>query len=1462
MSSMKLRSLVLVLLGHLCPSWSVAIVTFEFFDSRTGLLVSAVRTTQEQIDVGQDVSAIRYCFDASGYVLGCKTLRDIGHSEQRHYRVFLDPVEDPAPLRTHQVSSNGHVYMGYVSTTKGVPVSGVEVVLDAKTPVSLGLTRSDGFFSVVIPVRSVQEEVRLSFVKNGVTLMSYVHLLVWRGGVFTDIVQFDQTLPATTVDHGRSRTASDGGLEPDLDRLLPPLQTDRGGSYSVCSGEMITIGFAGSVGSYCSSCNCTVSQMYSMDTYTRHVMAAEWLGGNWQNLSGIAESYRAAAVAIRTFGAFFIVNPLCAAYDLCAGPACQAFSTTTNPMMNQAVVATSGYFLWDTPNSEEALAQYSSENNNLWQTHCISTYSEAPLCADGYFGRSVTGSPCFSDPPGQGYIRYGHGKGLSQVGSARWATGLDLGDWCSTCAGQSTIYGLCATSHSYGTKTWQQILSHYYSYYELINCSSGGCSQPANDGCLGSSAVLLPMSTTCTFTAATSCGATSSGFSSCSGTQDDDVFFRFVANATTALVSVSPSTGYDAAIQVLTGPCGSGMQQVGSCMNNNGSGGTEALVVSGLTIGTQYFVRVWHMGTGYGTTGNFNICVVGQASSSVDLDITTASVDPVVVSAGGEVTLSYTVVNTGTGTIDTATETGVYLVPASGPCPTSFPTSGFIEDNSLSISEMSDGTDNESPSVIIPAGTPSGQYYLVLVADYLNELDETDDVQNNIFCVPLTVSGSLPDLAVSNGSLNVSTLCPGQLSELTVTIENIGGPGGVVNLSQVGLWAIPQAQGCPIDIPVSGGTFIDDVNLFASEMEDDIQVVNTPVIFPVLPTGSYWLAVVADYDTDQDELDEVSNNILCIPFTISTTTPPPQAQITGDLSICPGETTTLTIGNFFPVSYNYNWSTGPNTQSITVSTGGTYTVTVSSQGNCNQSIQSQVTVVVGDGANAGTNGQISLCSNGGAVQLISGLGGAPTPGGTWTFNGAPHGNSFQPGQDQAGVYTYTVTGGTCGTASATVTVQVFEAPNAGVNSTLTVCSTGSSTNLFASLGGSPDGGGTWSGPSVVSNGLYIPSTMSPGVYTYSVQGTGPCTSSSATVLVVENEAPNAGSPGLLSTCSTSAPTNLFTQLGGTPAPGGSWSGPSPVVNGQYNPATMSPGAYVYTVVGTPPCNSATATVTVTESQAPNAGSNGALQLCSSGASVALISALGGTPQSGGSWTGPSLVTNGQYDPVTMLPGVYEYTVVGAPSCGTSTANVVVTENLAPDAGTNGELSLCSSDGSVSLISALGGTPQGTGSWTGPGSVSVANGMFEPSSMSGGLYIYTVPGLPPCIPASSTVLVELLVVGTPCDDGSAATVNDTLDVNCICVGELPTGIDHHSANNGLPAVLPNPSTGNFRVLFPNIAAPMPIAEVLDALGRKISYHMEVISSNEILLNLGGNAPGVYYLRYKQDGRLLTVELMLN
>ncbi|MBK8583755.1 MAG: hypothetical protein IPL86_18685 [Flavobacteriales bacterium] len=188
----------------------------------------------------------------------------------------------------------------------------------------------------------------------------------------------------------------------------------------------------------------------------------------------------------------------------------------------------------------------------------------------------------------------------------------------------------------------------------------------------------------------------------------------------------------------------------------------------------------------------------------------------------------------------------------------------------------------------------------------------------------------------------------------------------------------------------------------------------------------------------------------------------------------------------------------------------------------------------------------------------------------------------------------------CANASATVTVNGNGSPNAGTDGAITLCSNGPLTDLFAQLGGSPDGGGSWSGG--ILGGILDPSTLAAGphTFTYTLTATAPCTGDNADVVVNIAAPPVAGTAASITVCDQGAAVNMLTALG-TADPGGAWAGPSTVVGNMYDPTTMNGGAYVYTVTGTAPCANASATVTVTETGSPNAGTDGAITLCSNGA---------------------------------------------------------------------------------------------------------------------------------------------------------------------------------------------------------------------------------------------------------------------
>lgn len=138
---------------------------------------------------------------------------------------------------------------------------------------------------------------------------------------------------------------------------------------------------------------------------------------------------------------------------------------------------------------------------------------------------------------------------------------------------------------------------------------------PGNDEC--SSAVYLSVNPTCIGIAGTSTLAAtpSTGIPTCSvsGTiPDDDVWYSFKAQNPVCYITVQGGSGFNPVVQLFSGSCGN-LQSL-QCANFTGSGQSETITASGLTIGATYFVRVYHAASGSGS-GVFSICVYSPPPS-------------------------------------------------------------------------------------------------------------------------------------------------------------------------------------------------------------------------------------------------------------------------------------------------------------------------------------------------------------------------------------------------------------------------------------------------------------------------------------------------------------------------------------------------------------------------------------------------------------------------------------------------------------------------------------------------------------------------------------------------------------------------------------------------------------------------------------------------------------------------------
>jgi len=139
---------------------------------------------------------------------------------------------------------------------------------------------------------------------------------------------------------------------------------------------------------------------------------------------------------------------------------------------------------------------------------------------------------------------------------------------------------------------------------------------PANDDC--ANAISLTPSEFCAPTLGSTTYATQS-IAGCAGTSDDDVWYSFTAASTQNEIIVNPTTLNDAVIQVFDACGGTSL----GCEDSTGGSSSESLLLSGLTIGDVYYVRVYSYFSNSNQQGEFEICIVEQCSPSTDLGTST-----------------------------------------------------------------------------------------------------------------------------------------------------------------------------------------------------------------------------------------------------------------------------------------------------------------------------------------------------------------------------------------------------------------------------------------------------------------------------------------------------------------------------------------------------------------------------------------------------------------------------------------------------------------------------------------------------------------------------------------------------------------------------------------------------------------------------------------------------------------------
>ncbi len=190
--------------------------------------------------------------------------------------------------------------------------------------------------------------------------------------------------------------------------------------------------------------------------------------------------------------------------------------------------------------------------------------------------------------------------------------------WTGNCGALTLVPGSCSdpnTSSPYGLVVGQTYYVRVYTYTATGGqnttfniCIGTPPPPPANDECTGAIALTVNNDLACgSVTPGTVAGATPSNTdtTACFGAEDDDVWYSFVATATThriSLLNVAGSTT-DMFHSLWTGDCNALTLVPGSCSDIDTSNPT------GLVVGQTYYIRVnTYTATG-GQTSTFNVCV-------------------------------------------------------------------------------------------------------------------------------------------------------------------------------------------------------------------------------------------------------------------------------------------------------------------------------------------------------------------------------------------------------------------------------------------------------------------------------------------------------------------------------------------------------------------------------------------------------------------------------------------------------------------------------------------------------------------------------------------------------------------------------------------------------------------------------------------------------------------------------------
>ncbi len=208
-----------------------------------------------------------------------------------------------------------------------------------------------------------------------------------------------------------------------------------------------------------------------------------------------------------------------------------------------------------------------------------------------------------------------------EVRSNNCAAGSSL--LCSDQAGAALIEKIPLSSLTNGTIYLARVYARNGASGEYsIRIKSG----PANNNCTGATELLASAGQQ---NGRTVDASQSLAPSTCLGSSDDDVWFKFSMVAGLDSVKVTPVGLFNPVVELRSGTCAASTAV--RCSNSVSSSATEKIFVGDLTEGNTYYVRVYSFGTGAGSEGTFQIQLLQGANQPANDECTA----PITISFGG-----------------------------------------------------------------------------------------------------------------------------------------------------------------------------------------------------------------------------------------------------------------------------------------------------------------------------------------------------------------------------------------------------------------------------------------------------------------------------------------------------------------------------------------------------------------------------------------------------------------------------------------------------------------------------------------------------------------------------------------------------------------------------------------------------------------------------------------------------------